>query len=208
MLLQKLSESGAGARDARHDSADGDVEDDSDVLVLDLFHVAEKESFAELRGKLLKRGVQGGLIVESDKVVFRGGARGGRGEGVGVVFEEDGAGGGDAGARGEEGVAEDAEDPCLEVGAGLEGVEGTEGFGEGLLDEILGFGLIAGEPEGVVVERGEERERELFKVCAASGGGRHDAECLGRSGFPGCKGEEVRRHGEVRKELSVEHPYH
>jgi hypothetical protein len=152
--------------------------------------------------------VQGGLIVEPDEVVFGSGAGGGRGEGVGVVFEEDGTGGEDAGARGEEGVAEDAEDPCLKVGAGLEGVEGAEGFGEGLLHEIFGFGLIAREPEGVVVERGEERERELFKVCAASGGGRHDAECLGKSGFPGCKGAGVRRRGEDRKGLDVEHPCH
>ena len=87
----------------------------------------------------------------------------------GMVFEEDGAGGGDAGACGEEGIAEDAEDPGLEVGAVLEGVEGAEGFGEGLLYEVFGFGWIAGEPVGVVVERGEERERELLEGCALLG---------------------------------------
>jgi hypothetical protein len=38
---------------------------------------------------------------------------------------------GDAGAGGEERVAEDAEDPGLEVGAGLQGVKGAVGFGEG-----------------------------------------------------------------------------
>src|SRR5260370_1374730 len=76
--------------------------------------------------------------------------------GLRVVCVEVGGGGGDALACCEEGVAEDAEDPGLEVGAGLEGVEGAEGLGEGLLHEVFGFGLIAGEPEGVIVERGEE----------------------------------------------------
>ena len=122
---------------------------------------------------------------------------------VGMVFEEDGAGGGDAGAGGEEGVAEDAEDPGLEVGVGLEGVEGAEGFGEGLLDEVFGFGMVAGEPVGVVVERGEEWERELFEGCAAvvaDGMMRSASVCLRMRGR-GRLGEED------RKGFGVEHPY-
>src|SRR5689334_9042241 len=101
--------------------------------------------------------MEGGLVVEAKEDVFGSGAGGGGVERVGMVFEEDGAGGSDAGASGEEGVAENAEDPGLEVGVVLEGVEGPEGFGESLLHEIFGFGWIAGEPVGVVVERGEER---------------------------------------------------
>jgi len=49
MRLQELAEGAAGARDARHNGADGDIEDEGDVFVLHLFYVAEKESFAELR---------------------------------------------------------------------------------------------------------------------------------------------------------------
>src|ERR1700678_2684776 len=95
-----------------------------------------------------------------------------------MVFEKDCARSGDGGASGEEGVVEDAKDPGLEVRAGFERVEGTESLGEGLLNEIFGFGLIAREPRGVVVERRKERERELLEICAAGGGGRHDADCL------------------------------
>ena len=216
MRLQELAESAAGARDARHDGADGDIEDDGDVFVFDLFDVAEKKSFAELRLKLFERCVESGLIVETDEGVFRGGVGGGWIECFGMVFEEDGAGGGDAGAGGEEGVAEDAEDPGLEVGVGLKGAEGAEGFGEGLLHEVFGLSLILSEPRGVVVERGKEWERELLEGCAAVDGGRHGAECLGGSDIPNipkcripkCGVAGVRRRGEeVRKGLGVEHPF-
>jgi hypothetical protein len=95
-----------------------------------------------------------------------------------MVFDEDGPGGGDASAGSEEGVAENAEDPGFEVGVVLEGVEGAEGFGKGLLHEIFGFGWTVGKPVGVIVKRGEERERELLEVCAAVEGGWHDAEYL------------------------------
>ena len=157
--------------------------------------------------KLFECGVECGFIVETDEGVFRSGTRGGGVECVGMVFEEDGAGGGDAGAGGEEGVAEDAEDPGLEVGVVLERVEGAEGFGEGLLDEVFGFGWIAGEPVSVVVERGKEGERELFEGCAAVEGGGHDAECLGVSEVQSCEVVRSRRRGdEDRKGFGVEHP--
>ena len=120
MRLQKLAEDTAGARDTRHDGADGDAENDGNVFVLDLLNVAEKENFAELRLKLFERRVKSGLVVEADERVFGGGTGGDGVECVGMVFEEDGAGGSDAGARGEEGVPQDAKDPGLEVGAGLE----------------------------------------------------------------------------------------
>ncbi len=208
MRLQELAEGAASARDARHDGADGDIEDKGDVFVFNFFYVAEEESLAELRLKLFERGVEGGFIVEADEGVFRSGTRGGGVERVGMVFEEDGAGGGDARARGEEGVAEDAEDPGLEVGVVLEGVEGAEGFGEGLLYEVFSFGLIAGEPVSVVVERSKEGERELFKGCAAVDHGGHGAECLGRSGIAECGVVWSRRRGEEdRKGLGVEHPF-
>ena len=116
-----------------------------------------------------------------------------------MVFEKDSAGGGDAGAGGEEGVAEDAEDPGLEVGAGLKGVEGAKSFGEGLLHEVFCLCLIACEPEGVVVERGEERERELFEVCAARGR-HHVIKCLALNGAT-----ELDRHAE--QSFTSEHHY-
>ena len=172
-----------------------------DVFVFNFFHVAEKENFAELWLKLFEGQMESGLIVETEERVFRSGTCNGI-ECLGMVFEEDGAGGGDAGARREEGIAEDSEDPRLEVGAELKGVEGTEGLGEGFLDEVFGLGLIAGEPEGVVIERGEERQREFFKGCAAIDGGRHGAECLGLSEV-----EAMQRHGVDRQVLAVEHPY-
>ena len=208
MRLQELAEDSASARDARHDGADGDIKDNGDVFVFDLFYIAEEDRFAERGLKLFERGVDGGVIVEAEDDVFWSGAGGGGVECVGMVFKEDAAGGGDAGARGEEGVAEDAEDPCLEVGAGLEGVEGAEGFGEGLLHEIFGFGWIAGEPVRVIVERGEEWERELLEGCAAVDGGGHGAECLG---VPGIAERDVvwsRRRGEDdRNGLGGEHPF-
>jgi hypothetical protein len=40
--------------------------------------------------------------------------------------------------------------------------------GEGLLHEVFGFGWIASEPVGVIVERGEEGDRELLEGCAAA----------------------------------------
>ena len=161
---------------------------------------------------MLERCVECGLVVEANENVFRRGVEGRGVEGGGIVFEEDGSGRGDAGTGGKEGVAKDAEDPGLEVGAGLEGVEGAEGFGEGLLHEVFGLGLIAGEPEGVIVERGEEWERKLFEVCAAGDRGGHGAECLGGSDIPECRIPKCgragpRRGSEERKGLNVEHPY-
>jgi hypothetical protein len=100
------------------------------------------------------------------------------------------------------------EDPGLEVGVVLEGVEGAEGFGEGLLHEVFGFGLITGEPVGVIVERGEEWERELLEGCAAVNRGGHDTKCLG-----GCEIAECgvvwsrRRDEEDRNGFGVEHPF-
>ena len=208
MRLQELAKSAAGARDARHDGADGDIEDEGDVFVFDLFYIAEEDRFAKQGLKLFERGVERGFIVEADEGVFRCGTGGGGVECVGMVFEEDGAGGGDAGARGEKGVAEDAEDPGLEVGVGLEGVEGAEGFGEGLLHEIFGFGLIAGEPVGVIVERGEEGERKLFEGCAAVDRGGHGAKCLGVPGIAERGVVWSRRRGEEdRNGFGVEHPF-
>ena len=118
-----------------------------------------------------------------------------------MVFDEDGPGGGDASAGSEEGVAENAEDAGFAVGVVLEGVEGAEGFGKGLLHEIFGFGWIVGKPVGLIVKRGKERERELLEVSTAVDCGRHYAECLGLS-----EGAGYRRRKEDRKGLGVEHP--
>jgi hypothetical protein len=60
-----LAKSAARERDARHYGADGDVEDDSNVFVLNLFYVAEKENFAEGWVKLFESGVESGLVVDA-----------------------------------------------------------------------------------------------------------------------------------------------
>jgi hypothetical protein len=88
-----LTEAAAGARDARHNSADGDVEDEGDVFVLNLINVAEKQNFAELWWKLLEGDVESGQVVETDEIVFRSGPAGGV-EFFWMVFEENSAGGG------------------------------------------------------------------------------------------------------------------
>ena len=110
-----MAEGSTGTSDARHDGADGDVEDDGEVFVLDLLDVAEQESLAELWLKLLERGVEGSLVIKANEGVFGGGAGGSGVECVGMVFEEDSAGDSDAGARGEEGVAEDAKIQALKL---------------------------------------------------------------------------------------------
>ncbi len=66
------------------------------------------------------------------------------------------------------------------MSAGLKGGEGAQGFGERLLDEVFGFYTVAGEPAGVVIERGQQRERELLEGRGGFGK-RHDAGCLGRA---------------------------
>ena len=93
----------AGARYARHHGADGDFEDQSDVLVLEFFDVAER------RLKLVEGFVDCGLVVEADEVIFRSEAGVGGVEEIRMVFEEDGARSCDAGARSEKCIAEDAE---------------------------------------------------------------------------------------------------
>jgi hypothetical protein len=178
-----LAKGASGARDARHDGADGDVEYKGDVFVLDFFNIAEEESFAERRLEPFERCVEGGLVVEADEIFLRGGA----GDGSVSVSGWSSRKTVRVAAiptRVVRKVAEDAEDPGLEVGVGLEGVEASECLVEGLLHQIFGLGLIAGEPEGVVIERGEEWERESIKVCAAFGR-RHGVERLGVSEVAG-----------------------
>ena len=86
-----MAKGAAGARDARHDSADRDVEDVGDVFVLDLFNVAQEQSFAKWRRKLLERGVKCSLVVEAYESVFGGGTGSGSVECVGMVFEKNSA---------------------------------------------------------------------------------------------------------------------
>jgi hypothetical protein len=69
--LQELAEGAASARDARHDGTNGDIQDEGDVFVLDLFYVGEEERFAEQGLKLFERGVEGGFSVEAEEGVCR-----------------------------------------------------------------------------------------------------------------------------------------
>jgi len=127
--LQVRAESCAGARDARHDGADGQVKDSSDLLVLELFDVTEEKAIAQGRWELYERLLHDCGVVELKECGLRCGICVCCSFDLFGVLEEDRASGGDGGARGEEGVAQDAEDPRFEVGAGREGVEGTESLG-------------------------------------------------------------------------------
>jgi hypothetical protein len=85
-----LAKGATGTRDAGHDCAHGNVKDESEVFVLDLFDVTEKQDFAELWWELLQRCVENGLVIEADENVFGGGACAGDVDGGGIVFEKDG----------------------------------------------------------------------------------------------------------------------
>jgi hypothetical protein len=89
----------------------------------------------------------------------------------------------------------------------LKGVEGAEGFGEGLPHEVFGFGLITGEPVGVIVERGEEWERELLEGCAAVNRGGHDAKCLGGCEVAECGVAWSRRRDEEDRNAAWNIPF-
>jgi len=84
---------------------------------------------------------------------------------VGLVFiERGGEASGESGARGEKGIAQNAEYPSAEVGPRLEARESLERFGVGFLYEVFGVGAIGGEPVGEVVERVEEGQCELREL--------------------------------------------
>ena len=78
----------AGARNARHDGANGDIEDQCDVFVLEPFDITKKEDLAEGWLKLIEGLIHGCLVVETDEVIFRcrAGIRGA--EDVGMIFQK------------------------------------------------------------------------------------------------------------------------
>jgi hypothetical protein len=62
---------------------------------------------------------------------------------------------------------DDAVEPGLEVGAGLELVERRVGLGERLLDEVLGVTRVAGHPHRRTVELVEERQGVALEARGA-----------------------------------------
>ena len=78
----------AGARDARHDGADGDIEDQRNVFVLELFDITKEQDFSEGWLKLIEGLIHGCPVVETDEVIFRrrAGIRGA--EDVGMIFQK------------------------------------------------------------------------------------------------------------------------
>ena len=80
-----------------------------------------------------------------------------------------------ASARGQEGVAQDAEDPGAEIRSRLERAEALQRFGVGLLHQVSRLVPILREPVREIVERIEERHRQFFE--AGTGGmRRHSAK--------------------------------
>ena len=63
-----------------------------------------------------------------------------------------------------EDVGQDAEQPGLAVGAGLEGVEEAVGAQQRVLDQVLGVLLVAGHPQRGRVQGAQMRERLAFEV--------------------------------------------
>ena len=182
----------AGTRNPRHDGTDGDIEDQCDVLVLELFDIAKEQHFAEGRLKLIEGLVHCCLVVEADEAIFRGWTSIGHAKQVRMVFQKYGARRRNTGTRGEERVAEDTKDPCFEVAAGLKGVERAKSFGDSFLHKVFRVGMIAAQPKCVAVERGQERERKLLERCAIDVRG-HGAKFLGVSGGRALPGGESTR---------------
>src|ERR1700689_2664092 len=98
-----------------------------------------------------------------------------------MIFQKYGAGRGDAATRGKEGIAQDAEDPAFEVRVRLKRVESAECFSECFLHQVFSLRVIAREPERVIVERRQKRQRKLFKIRAARGR-HHVIKCLAVNG--------------------------
>ena len=68
-----------------------------------------------------------------------------------------------SGARGEEGVAQNAKHPSTKIGAGSERSEAAQGLDERFLHQVFGLALIARQPAGEVVERIEQRHGQLLE---------------------------------------------
>lgn len=66
-------------------------------------------------------------------------------------------------ARGQEGVAKDAIDPCPEISSQLKGREPFKGLNVGFLNQIFSFLAILSEPVSEVVKPVEEGKRQFFE---------------------------------------------
>src|ERR1700739_169891 len=66
-------------------------------------------------------------------------------------------------ARGQERVAQDAIDPCPEIGSQLKRREAFQRLNVGLLNQVFGFLAILSQPMSEVIKLIEEREGQLFE---------------------------------------------
>lgn len=66
-------------------------------------------------------------------------------------------------ARGQERVAQDAIDPCPEIGTQLKGRESFQRLNVGFLNQVFGFVAILSEPMSEVVKLIEERCGQFFE---------------------------------------------
>jgi hypothetical protein len=80
-----------------------------------------------------------------------------------LVFEIRGALRRKSGTRGEIGIAQNAEDPCFEIGARLERRESAQGLQKCLLHQILRVSRVAAQPYRHVVERRKQGHNQRLK---------------------------------------------
>ena len=80
-----------------------------------------------------------------------------------IEIERHGHGNFQAFARGQERVAQDAIDPCPEIGSQLKGREPLQRLNVGFLNQVFGFLAILSEPVSEVVKLIEERDGQFFE---------------------------------------------
>ena len=80
-----------------------------------------------------------------------------------IEIERYGHGNFQALARGQERVAQDAINPCPEIGTQLKGRESFQRLDVGLLNQVFGFVAILREPVSEVVKLIEEWDRQFFE---------------------------------------------
>ncbi len=158
----------AGAEKAGFDRAAGEVEGFGDFIVAETVELAEDEDGAVIFGEQREGGVEIEAGVDlGDVGGFAFGGGGGNGAFIGEEAE------GHASLAAEEGrlAEENRVEPGFDAGAFLERFHGTEGGGEGFLDDIFGVGAGRDEGAGEAQKGGGVTVDELVEsVVAASSG--------------------------------------
>ena len=150
---------------AAHHGADRARHDVGDLLVGELFHVAQDDGELELLRQRVERAANLALddgqerdLLRVAQLAHRGGADPAVGERVGVRPLEQGLLETPAAVLVDEGVREDAEEPRLEVRPHQELVASPHRLHERVLNEVFGLGRVPGEAAGDPVHGVHVRE--------------------------------------------------